>query len=88
MNPFNFPQAKTPFIAPSDMDASQVFTIKAFRGKVNAGNLDGADFVVTAWKPTEEELKQLNEGNAVFLTCLGGLPPHFLTTSFEEACRM
>jgi hypothetical protein len=49
-------------------------------------NLSSApNMVVVAWKPTAEELAALNAGAPVFLTTLGGLPPHFITTDFAAA---
>jgi hypothetical protein len=34
--------------------------------------------VRVAWKPTEEEIEHLKEGGTIWLSCWGGLPPHFL----------
>lgn len=44
--------------------------------------MDGAQFVITAWQPSVEELAQLNEGAPVYFMCIGGLPLHTLTTTF------
>lgn len=69
------------------MSSEQVMSIHAYYGQIThpQSNLDGAEFVVTAWKPSPEELKTLNEGGPVYLSCLGGLPAHFLTSSFFQA---
>lgn len=67
------------------MTDEQVKVIHAYRGEVKVGSVDGSQLVVTAWKPTEEELKDLNDGGSVFLSFIGGLPPHFATTRFEQA---
>lgn len=97
--PVRPPISNTVFTAPSDMDYSQVFSIHAFKNAVKAGftqdvfageippgsNLDGASFIVTAWKPSAEELLALNQGGLVYLSCLAVLPPHFLTTSWSDA---
>lgn len=48
-------------------------------------NLDGSRFVVVAWKPTPEELNELNNGGMIYLSMLNGLLPHFLTTDFKAA---
>lgn len=80
MNPCDFPEANCSFKAPSDMDGSQCGTISAFRGTIGGGNIDGAEVVVVAWKPTEQELEDSNNGQPVFLLCVGGLPPHSMTT--------
>lgn len=80
------PKHNAVFKAPDDMDQSQVHSIPAFKGTIPHGsNLDGADFVVVAWRPDAEDLKRLLEGGMVYLTCLGGLPPHFLSTYFSAA---
>lgn len=87
MTPTRFAEANTRFGPPSDLVESQCSTIWAYRGVVSGGSVDGCDFVVTAWKPSAEELKQLNAGNPVFLSCIGGLPPHFITTDFQQAVK-
>lgn len=43
-------------------------------------------FIVVAWKPSEEEIGAILRRNPIFLTIIGtALPPHMLTTSFEQA---
>jgi hypothetical protein len=85
MIPLNFPEANTRFKAPAGMEESQVGTIPAFAGETKSGSCDGVPCVVVAWLPEPRELEALNRGAPVFLTVLGGLPPHFLTTNFAEA---
>lgn len=86
MTPVDPPEYNTTFGAPDGMSEAQVQTIRAFAGEIpRGGALDGALFVVVAWKPTLEELEALNGGGLVYISCLGGLPPHFLTTDFEAA---
>ena len=85
MKAAKFPEANCVFLRPPDLDSSQCFDIPAFCGEQNKGTLDGSVFVVVVWMPTEKELQQLNSGSAVYLTMLGGLAPHFITTSFSEA---
>lgn len=84
MSPSQFPEANVVFGSPSDLPGS-CQPIHAFQGQVQGGIFDGSQFVITAWKPTPEELRVLNEGGSVYLCVMGGLPPHYLTTSFEEA---
>lgn len=65
--------------------AKQIANIPAFVGEVARGSMEGSIVVVTAWKPSESELHALNAGQPVFLSCIGGLQPHFLTTNFNDA---
>lgn len=85
MIPIKFPEANKPYGAPADFEESQVCTIWAYEGEVVGGSVDGTKQVVVAWKPTEEELKRINNGGAIYLTFMGGLPPHYPSTSFWEA---
>lgn len=84
MEPTTFKEVNHKFGPPEGMEESQVRTIPAYLGQINNGNLDGAPVVTVAWKPSEEELKQLIGGNPIYLTCIGGLPPHYLTTQFPH----
>lgn len=88
MTPATFEGQNTEFRAPNDLDESQVMTIPAYAGRIRGGNLDGAPVVVVAWTPSPEELKDLIDGKPIFLSCVGGLPPHVLTTSFEAAINL
>lgn len=85
MTPINFPEANCRFGPPPDLDESQCRTIFAFRGPVATGSCEGAEMVVTAWKPDANDLVRLNAGEPLFLTVFGGLPPHMVTTNFQEA---
>jgi len=85
MNPTDFPQANAVFGPPMDLEESQCQRIPCYSGKVRGGSVDGSDIVVTAWLPTPEELAVLNAGKPLFLSFLGGLPPHFLTVDFGQA---
>lgn len=85
MTPAEFPQCNTTFGPPSDMAESQVRTIPAYVGRVKDGSCDGAQMVVTAWFPDALDIVRLQQGHPIYLTFLGGLPPHVPTTSFEEA---
>ena len=89
MTPIHFPEANCKFVAPPDLTESQVMTISAYRGKTFGGSVDGSPIVIVAWQPSPEERELLYEGAPVFLTMMmdGGLPPHFLTTNFQQACN-
>jgi hypothetical protein len=88
MKPANFPESNCVFGAPSDLDESQVFSIPAHTGIIVGGNLDGSKFVVVAWTPSPEEIEDLKNGKPLFLSMLGGLAPHFITTSFKQAAYL
>lgn len=85
MTSVNFPQANSRFGPPPGLADSQCNTIHAFSGKVQRGSVEGSQLVVVAWKPSEEEICAMLAGSPIYLSCIGGLPPHFLTTSFDEA---
>jgi len=85
MNPVNFPQANVVYGPPPSLDESQCRRIPAYRAQITGGSCDGEDVVVVAWKPDEEDMEKLMQGGVVYLSCIGGLPPHYLTTDFELA---
>jgi hypothetical protein len=85
MTPQSFPQSNCRFTAPVDLDKSQCAAIDAYSGAVNGGSVDGSRITVVAWRPSPQELAELNAGEPIFVSVMGGLPPHFLTTSFEQA---
>ncbi len=65
--------------------AKQIATIPAYVGQVARGSMEGATIVVVAWKPSESELHALNAGQPIFLSSIGVLQPHFITTNFTDA---
>lgn len=67
------------------MAESQVRVVPAFMGVVDRGSLEGITIVVTAWQPSAGDLEKLNQGGKVYLTFIGGLPPHMASTDFETA---
>lgn len=84
--PTVFPEANKVFRPPPpDLNENQCNNMHAHVGIVERGSVDGSVFVVTAWKPSPLDLEKLNKGAMVYLTCLGGLPPHFLSTDFQTA---
>jgi hypothetical protein len=84
MIPCEFKEQNCIFNTPPDLDESQCGPIHASQRFIKGGNLDGAPFVVVAWKPSPEELKELQNGNPVFIGMVGGLAPHTVQTSFES----
>jgi len=87
MTPQTFPEANINFVAPPGLEESQCMTIGGFQGRVRGGSLDGAPVSVVAWKPTQCELELIKEGKPIFLSFIGGIPPHFPSMSFEEAIK-
>lgn len=87
MTPVTFPEATHQFRPPPDLEESQCHTIHAYSGTVDRGSLEGSYIVVTAWKPTPQEIMKIRAGRPIFLTCIGSLPPHMLTMSFAEASQ-
>lgn len=85
MTPINFPEANVDVGPPKGMDESQVHAVRAFHGAVTEGTLDGSTYLVVAWKPTEREIEDIKVHGIIYLTVLGGLPPHFLSTRFENS---
>lgn len=87
MNPTLFPEANINFVAPGDLKESQCATVAGFQGKVTGGSIDGSPISVVAWAPTERELELIKEGKPIFLTFVGGIPPHYPSMSFHEASQ-
>lgn len=85
MSPVHFPEANTRFGPPADMEESQVMTIHAYVHEIVGGSCDGLNQVVTAWRPTDEELELLKQGKPLFISFLGGLPPHYPSADFHKA---
>lgn len=88
MTPVDFPQVNASFAPPDGLQESQVHTIPGYIGMVEQGSVEGLQMIVVAWQPTAGELLQLNAGGRIYLTVLGGLPPHFLSTTFAEATNL
>ncbi len=82
MEPSSFPESNVRYGPPPGMTEEQVATMDAFLGERLGGPIDGSTVVIVAWKPSPEDLVLLNEGGLIYLTCIGGLPPHSLSTRF------
>lgn len=88
MIPADFPEANAHFGPPPSLTEGQCANIVVYAGEINRGSLEGSPIVVTAWKPLPHELLMLNDGHPVFLTVIGGLPPHMLSTDFKTATSL
>ena len=87
MRPCDFNQSNTVFGPPPDLTKERCASIPAYVGEVAQGSCEGARLVVVAWVPSNEERAAIEQGSPLFLTMVGGLAPHFLTTDFEQATR-
>lgn len=87
MKGINFPQSTGTFGPPPDMCEGQVIPIPCCVQVAAGGSCDGSLLIVTCHQPSEAERQAIAAGAPIFLTCLGCLPPHFLTTTFEQAIR-
>jgi hypothetical protein len=80
-----FPQANARYGHPSDLAPEQVAEVPAFTGLIQGGSLDGQPIVITAWRPEPDDVARLMSGGLLFVGFIGGLPPHLVTTDFEQA---
>lgn len=66
-------------------DGNGIVARRVWRGFAGKGSCDGQYIEVIAHKPSEEDLKVLNDGGLIFLTVLGKLPSLLLSTNFTDA---
>jgi hypothetical protein len=85
MIPVSFPEANARYGPPPDLADSQCMTIHAYHGQVVGGSVDGSLIVVTAWKPSPDQIEAMKQGRPILLSFIGGLPPHFVSTDFHAA---
>jgi len=84
MTPIKFPEANATFNPPPDMKGL-CESVTAYCGHVEGGTNDGAKICVTAWRPTLQEIEAMRRGQPIFVSFIGGLPPHFVTTDFQQS---
>jgi hypothetical protein len=82
VTPVQFPESNRMIGPPAQIREDLCSSIPACIGHFNGGPWDGADSIVVAWKPTIEELAQLNRGGPIYVHFIGGVPPHCLSTHF------
>ena len=85
MTPVDFKEGNKIFGPPEGFTEGQVKPVRAYHGTVRTGSCEGAPCVVVAYQPDAYERQIIADGGSVFMTVLGGLPPHMLTTSFAQA---
>lgn len=86
MKPIQFPEANYILHANPENENS-VQSLPAFITHVGGGPFDGSLLTVVAWQPSPEDIEALQQGNAVFLSFLGQVPPHSVAVSFEELVK-
>lgn len=88
MIPTTFPQANGNHGAPKDVNEDNVRRMPSFTGNIQGGPFDGSQMVIVAWKPTLADLVNLNNGGCVFVSVIGQLSPHYVSSTFEEAATL
>lgn len=88
MTVVTFPEVNHVFGPPKEFVESQVRQISAYVGRSVGGSCDGAPITVVAWRPSVNELEAIQQGQPIFMTVIGGLPPHALSTNFHAATHL
>lgn len=88
MTPHAFKEANCTFGPPAEMTDTQVRPIRGYLGTVETGSVEGSQIVVVAYRPSEDEIQALLMGAPIFVSMMGGLAPHFLTTDFKSAINL
>ncbi len=84
MLPINFPEAAVSLGRPSDMTDEECGPLPVARGIVQLSENSVGPAVISAWKPTPEELAMLNAGGPIYLHVIGRTqPPVMLSTRIE-----
>ncbi len=60
-------------------------SIPGYVGEIKSGSVDGCIVVVVAWQPSLADIQKMIDGHPIYLSCIGGLTPHFLTMDFHSA---
>jgi hypothetical protein len=86
MTPVKFPECNIEFVPPQTLDESQCRSLRGYTGEIVGGSCDGLKQAVVAYQfsPEELELLRTNDG-IIFLSCIGSLPPHYLSFTFHDA---
>lgn len=85
MTPVRFAEANAIFGPPEGMTEHQVRRVPGYIGETLVGSCDGMKLVIVAHLPDERDKAAIAAGAPIFLTMVGGLAPHFLSTNFAEA---
>lgn len=79
MIPTSFPESNHVFDKPSDMSRDHCDALSVWVGQVDDGEFQ-SDVIISCWKPTAEELEEINRTGRVWCWHYGsGLQPHCIT---------
>jgi hypothetical protein len=87
MMPLEFKGTNVTFMIPNDLARNQT-KARPIRGRilqVSTGPLDGLAVAIVAYKPNSLEISRLLAGEPVYISFLGGVAPHYVSTTLEEA---
>ena len=87
MMPLEFQGTNITFQLPADL-SGQKTKARAIRGRIlqlNKGPLDGLAVAVVAYKPSPLDISRILAGQPIYISFLGGVAPHYLSTALEEA---
>ena len=87
MMPLEFKGTNVTFQLPADL-SGQKTKARAIRGRIlqlNKGPLDGLAVAVVAYKPSPLDISRILAGQPIYISFLGGVAPHYLSTALEEA---
>lgn len=81
MLPIDFPGSNFTFTKPQGMTDEQCMSLRVFKGHDTEGN----PVIISAWKPSYEDIKAINEGRPIWFSCRGlGMPPVSIYTCDEN----
>lgn len=73
MTPTSFPESNNYFDKPNDMTEEQCGVLSTFQGN----DINGLPVIISCWKPSKEELEEINRTGRVWVFHYGGyLQPH------------
>jgi len=72
MLPIDFKEANFTFAKPEGWTDEQCSDLRVWKGN----DTEGMPLIISAWKPSKEDLEALNNGQPLFLSVYGsGMPP-------------
>lgn len=80
MFPANFDEANTNMAPPEGVSEDEVGTLRVWKGSGTSGE---GSIVISCWKPTQEELEEIQRTGRVWLWIMGKtMPPAFVSGKF------